>query len=86
MLFWADYYLRWWRLPIEEHACLGGGDYYLRNSGLPPLFSTIMDLIDLCLHIIFSYTAAERPECLCRYPRCSSDNTFPESKQLVLKA
>jgi len=31
--------LRWWRLPIEEHACLktdlGGGDYYLRNSGLP---------------------------------------------------
>ena len=40
MLFWADYYLRWWRLPIEERACrkkdLGGGDYYLRNSGLPP--------------------------------------------------
>jgi len=40
MLFWADYYLRWWRLPIEELACrktdLGGGDYYLRNSGLPP--------------------------------------------------
>ena len=39
MLFWADYYLRWWRLPIEERACrktdLGGGDYYLRNSGLP---------------------------------------------------
>ena len=28
------------RLPIEERACretdLGGGDYYLRNSGLPP--------------------------------------------------
>ena len=40
MPFWGDYYLRWWRLPIEEHACrktdLGGGDYYLRNSGLPP--------------------------------------------------
>ena len=40
MLFWADYYLRWWRLPIEERACrttdLGGGDNYLRNSGLPP--------------------------------------------------
>ena len=40
MFFWADYYLRWWRLPIEERACrktdLGGGDYYLRNSGLPP--------------------------------------------------
>jgi len=40
MPFWADYYLRWWRLPIEERACrktdLGGGDYYLRNSGLPP--------------------------------------------------
>ena len=40
MLFWADYYLRWWRLPIEERACrktdLGGGDYYLRNSELPP--------------------------------------------------
>ena len=40
MLFWADYYLRWWRLPIEERDCrktdLGGGDYYLRNSGLPP--------------------------------------------------
>ena len=33
--------MRWWRLPIEECACrktdLGGGDYYLRNSGLPPL-------------------------------------------------
>ena len=40
MLFWGDYYLRWWRLPIEERAYrktdLGGGDYYLRNSGLPP--------------------------------------------------
>ena len=40
MPFWADYYLRWWRLPIVECACritdLGGGDYYLRNSGLPP--------------------------------------------------
>ena len=40
MVFWADYYLRWWRLPIEERTChktdLGGGDYYLRNSGLPP--------------------------------------------------
>ena len=35
MLFWGDYYLM-----IEERACrktdLGGGDYYLRNSGLPP--------------------------------------------------
>ena len=35
------YYLRWWRLPIEERACrktdlLGGGDYYSRNSELPP--------------------------------------------------
>ena len=32
--------MRWWRLPIEESACrktdLGGGDYYLRYSGLPP--------------------------------------------------
>ena len=40
MLFGGDYYLRWWRLPIEERACrktdLGGGDYYLRNSGLRP--------------------------------------------------
>ena len=40
MLFRGDYYLRWWRLRIEEPACrktdLGGGDYYLRNSGLPP--------------------------------------------------
>ena len=40
MLFCTDYYLRWWRLPIEERACrktdLGGGDYYLRNSRLPP--------------------------------------------------
>ena len=36
MLFWADYYLRWWRLPIEERACrktdLCGGDYYLRGT------------------------------------------------------
>ena len=43
MLFWGDYYLRWWRLPIKERACrktdLGGGDYYLRNSGLPPSLS-----------------------------------------------
>ena len=43
MLFRADYYLRWGRLPIEERACrktdLGGGDYYLRNSGLPPSLS-----------------------------------------------
>ena len=32
--------MRWWRLPIEEGTCrktdLGGGAYYLRNSGLPP--------------------------------------------------
>ena len=38
--FYGDYQLRWWRLPIEERACrkihLGGGDYLLRNSGLPP--------------------------------------------------
>ena len=38
-LILADYQLRWWRLPIEERACrkthLGGGDYSLRNSGLP---------------------------------------------------
>ena len=36
MLFWADYYLRWWRLPIEERACrktdLGGGDYVIRGT------------------------------------------------------
>ena len=42
--FYGDYYLRWWRLPIEERACretdLGGGDYYLRNSGLPPSNNT----------------------------------------------
>ena len=48
MLFWAYYYLRWWRLPIEGRACcktdLGGGDYYLRNSGLPPsLDQALMD-------------------------------------------
>ena len=40
MLFWADYYLRGGRLPIEERAFrktdLGGGDYYLRNSEIPP--------------------------------------------------
>ena len=39
-LILADYQLRWWRLPIEERAgrktYLGGGDYSLRNSGLPP--------------------------------------------------
>ena len=38
--FKTDYQFRWWRLPIKEHACretdLGGGDYYFRNSGLPP--------------------------------------------------
>ena len=37
-----------WRLPIEERACsktdLGGGDYYLRNSGLPPSSGTVMYL------------------------------------------
>ena len=33
MLCWADYYLRWWRLPFEEHACCKTD---LRNSGLPP--------------------------------------------------
>jgi len=40
-LILAEYQLRWWRLPIEERACrkthLGGGDYSLGNSGLPPL-------------------------------------------------
>ena len=40
LLFWTDYYIRWWRLPIEERPCrktdLGGSDYYLRNTGLPP--------------------------------------------------
>ena len=45
MLFWGDYYLRWWRLPIEERACrktdLGGGDYYLRNSWTPSLYGVI---------------------------------------------
>ena len=39
-LFLSDYQLRWWRLPIEERACrktrLGGGDYQLRISALPP--------------------------------------------------
>ena len=49
MLFWADYYLRWWRLPIEERACrktdLGVGDYYLRNSGLPPSSQEVNILI-----------------------------------------
>ena len=39
MLFRADYYLRWWRLPIEERACrktdLGGGDFE-ELHGLPP--------------------------------------------------
>jgi len=36
----SDYQLRWWRLPIEENAnrktLLGGGDYQLRTSALPP--------------------------------------------------
>ena len=36
-----EYQLRWWRLLIEERTCLkthlGGGDYSLRISGLPPL-------------------------------------------------
>ena len=36
----SDYQLRWWRLPIEERACrktrLGGGDYQLRISAIPP--------------------------------------------------
>ena len=47
MLFWTDYYLRWWRLPIEERACrktdLGGGDYYLRDSGLPPYLDLVIE-------------------------------------------
>ena len=51
MFFWADYYLRWWRLPIEERACrktdLGCGDYYLRNSGLPPSSRNGLWMIDL---------------------------------------
>ena len=51
MLFWADYYLRWWRLPIEERACrktdLGGGDYYLRNSGLPPSLKRLYANVNL---------------------------------------
>ena len=50
MLFWGDYCLRWWRLPIEERACrktdLGGGDYYLRNSGLPPSFKSFLTFHD----------------------------------------
>ena len=54
MLFWADYYLRWWRLPIEERACrktdLGGGDYYLRNSGLHSIL-----MVALLKIIIISY-------------------------------
>ena len=48
-LFWGDYNLRWWRLPIEERACrktdLGVGDYYLRNSGLPPLCGHILPIL-----------------------------------------
>ena len=40
--------LRWWRLPIEERVCsktdLDGGDYYLRNSGLPPSIRPVYDL------------------------------------------
>ena len=59
MLFWADYYLRWWRLPIEERACrktdLGGGDYYLRNSGLPPSLATPFHLAVTKLSIAPSY-------------------------------
>ena len=51
MLFWADYYLRWWRLPIEERACrktdLGGGEYYLRNSGLPPSFGVYSEPLEI---------------------------------------
>ena len=39
-LFLSDYQLRWWRLPIEERAYrktrLGGGNYQLRISALPP--------------------------------------------------
>ena len=56
MLFWGDYYLRWWRLPIEERACrktdLGGGDYYLRNSGLPPFPRTSFNLTHWAIHPI----------------------------------
>ena len=37
MLFWADYYL-------------GGGDYYLRNSGLPPSY----DGAELGVNLIIS--------------------------------
>ena len=52
--FYGDYYLRWWRLPIEERACpetdLGGGDYYLRNSGLPPSLNTLYKLYFLNLN------------------------------------
>ena len=39
-LCWLITKLRWWRLTIEERTCrkihLGGGDYSLRNCGLPP--------------------------------------------------
>ena len=42
-LFLADYQLRWWKLPIVERACckthLGGVDYSLRISEVPPLRS-----------------------------------------------
>ena len=47
--------LRSWRLPIEERACrktdLGGGDYYLRNSGmaLPRLTWGPLKLRQQCL-------------------------------------
>ena len=41
-------YVLQWRLPIEERACrktdLGGGDYYLRNSGLPPSWGGVSNL------------------------------------------
>ena len=54
MLFWADYFLRWWRLPIEERACrktdLGGGDYYLRNSGLAPSSANSFNEISISSH------------------------------------
>ena len=42
--FLSDYQMRVWRLPIEERACrktpLGGGDYQLRISALPPSLET----------------------------------------------
>ena len=57
-LFLSDYQLRWWRLPIEERAYrktrLGGGDYQLRTSALPPWLQVATTLRNLGSYSIFS--------------------------------